>query len=112
MSPVVQSFDPELVKNCMRFETTAGRRRLDALAKDSAKNRRYWLNEHGRPVGETHWRATLTDHDVELILALRDDGMPLAEIAVKFEVSKSCVWKIVHGYRRWQRGVRLSNERR
>lgn len=78
---------------------------------ESAKNRRYWLNEHGRPVGETHWRATLSDHDVELILALRDDGMPLAEIATKFEVSKSCIWKITNGYRRWQRGVRLSKAR-
>jgi predicted DNA-binding protein (UPF0251 family) len=65
------------------------------------------VNEQGRRIGESHQNATLTDHDVELICALRDEGLTLSEIAEKFEVSKGCVWKIVHGYRRgqWDAGL-------
>lgn len=65
------------------------------------------VNELGRRIGESHQNTSLTDHDVELILALRDEGLTLSEIAEKFEVSKGCVWKIVHGYRRGQWDARM-----
>jgi hypothetical protein len=65
------------------------------------------VNEQGRRIGESHQNTSLSDHDVELILALRDEGLTLSEIAEKFEVTKGCVWKIVHGHRRGQWDVSL-----
>ena len=67
-----------------------------------AKNRLVAVNDARRRIGEDHPRAVLSDHEVELVHALHDDGLSLAEIARKMEVSKGCVWKIVHGYRRGQ----------
>lgn len=61
------------------------------------------LNEKGSRVGETHHRAKLTDHDVDLIRDLRDEGLTYQEIADKFEVSKSTIRDIVKCRRRWQR---------
>ena len=68
------------------------------------------VNEQGRRIGESHQNTTLSDHDVDLILALRDEGLALSEIAEKFEVSKGCIWKIVQGYRRgqWPALIRVS----
>lgn len=60
------------------------------------------LNDSGRLIGESHPKAILTDHDVTLVLALREGGMCYREIAEKFEVSKSCIAKIVSGRRRAQ----------
>lgn len=71
-----------------------------------AKNRMVPLNERGQRIGEGHPRAVLSDHEVDLVHALHDDGMALAEIARKMEVSKGCVWKIVRGRRRGQIAVR------
>lgn len=39
-------------------------------------------------------REKLTEDDVRLIRALSDEGLELKEIADKFEVSHSTVWKI------------------
>lgn len=62
------------------------------------------LNEKGSRVGETHHRARLTDHDVDLIRDLREEyGLTYQEIADKFEVSKSTIRDIVKCRRRWQR---------
>lgn len=63
-------------------------------------------NEMGSRVGETHHRARLTDHDVDLIRDLRDEGLTYQSIADKFEVSKSTVRDIVKCRRRWQRPER------
>jgi hypothetical protein len=60
------------------------------------------LNEHGRRVGQCHHNAKLTDADCDLIHALREEGMKLSAIAVKFGVKKAAVWKIVVGMRRNQ----------
>ncbi len=46
--------------------------------------------------GQEHPRATLTDHEVELIRQLAESGMTQTEIAAKFGVSKSCICKIVN----------------
>ena len=65
------------------------------------------LNDAGRRIGESHPRAGLTDHDVELVLALVEAGLSYAEIAEKFEVSKSCIAHIATGRRRGQWTARL-----
>lgn len=74
------------------------------------KNRRInfiRLNELGRRIGESHPRAVLSDHDVELVLALVEEGLTYAEIAEKFEVSAHCIGKIARGSRRGQAAVRI-----
>ena len=68
----------------------------------TAKMRLVPVNDRRRRIGEQHPGAVLSDHEVELVHQLRDDGMPLAEIARKMEVSKGCIWKIVSGHRRGQ----------
>lgn len=68
----------------------------------SVKKRMVPVNDRRRRIGQEHWRAVLTDHEVELVRRLRDEGLTLTEIAKKFEVSKACIWKIVSGYRRGQ----------
>lgn len=50
----------------------------------------------GWRVGETHHRAKLTDHDVELIRLLREGGMKVVEIAKKFECTPQNISTIVH----------------
>lgn len=58
------------------------------------------VSETGRPVGEKHWRATLTDQDVENIRQLYEEhGLSLRKIAEKFDIGRSTVWSIVT-YRR------------
>jgi hypothetical protein len=54
----------------------------------------------GWPIGETHHRAKLTNHDVELIQALRDAGLSYGVIARKFDCSKTQVAYICTGKRR------------
>lgn len=51
---------------------------------------------NGYRVGETHHRAKLTDHDVELIRLLHEDGMSCTEIATKFECSRSTISDIAN----------------
>lgn len=60
------------------------------------------VNDRGLAIGESHPRAVLSDHDVGLLLELRDEGFSLSWLAAKFEVSKSCVAKIVRGEHRAQ----------
>lgn len=45
--------------------------------------------------GQMHPAAKLTDREVELIRRLHEDGMGVREIARKFEVSHTQVWRIV-----------------
>jgi predicted DNA-binding protein (UPF0251 family) len=68
----------------------------------AAKNRMVAVNDERRRIGQDHPGAVLTDHEVELVHRLREEGLSLGEIARKMEVSKGCVWKIVHGLRRGQ----------
>ena len=60
------------------------------------------LNENGRRVGQAHPRAKLLDSEVDQVLALLDAGLSYAEVAVKFDVSKSCIAHIATGRRRGQ----------
>lgn len=69
------------------------------------------VNERGLAIGESHPRAVLSDHEVGLLLELRDEGKSMAWLAEKFEVSKSCVAKIVWGQRRAQFAVSFRRAR-
>lgn len=72
------------------------------------------VNEKGRRIGETHPRAKLSDHEVDLIRDLAEGvrdpetdkvlqrGMTYEEIAQKFEVSWQTVRSIVKCRRRGQ----------
>lgn len=59
----------------------------------------------GWRVGETHHRAKLTDHDVELIRLLREGGMKIKEIARKFECSPSNISEITNYRHRVNVGI-------
>ena len=60
------------------------------------------LNESDRRIGDSHPRAKLLDYEVEQVLALLDAGLSYAEVARKFDVSKSCIAHIAGGRRRCQ----------
>lgn len=69
------------------------------------------LNDNGRRIGESHPRAKLLDHEVDQVLALLESGLSYAQVAEKFDVSKSCIAHIATGRRRGQpigRMVRVS----
>ena len=51
---------------------------------------------NGHRVGETHHRAKLSDHEVELIRLLRESGMSTVEIARKFECARTNISEIVN----------------
>lgn len=52
------------------------------------------VNEKGIRIGEDHWRAKLTNHEVDLMLELRASGWNYRQLAEKFEVSKRAAWLI------------------
>lgn len=68
------------------------------------------IGPNGRRVGETHPNAKLTDHDCDLIRELatqRDEqgrvtrpGLSYTILARKFEVTKTCIHKIINCSRR------------
>ena len=62
------------------------------------------VNEQGRRIGEGHHRAVLSDSDVDQLLADREAGLSLAQLARKWKMSKSGVKGIVDGSRRGQVG--------
>lgn len=69
------------------------------------------VNERGHVVGESHPRAVLSDHEVDLVFQLREEGLSLGRIAKAMEVSKSCIQHILAGRFRGQivaRWVRVS----
>lgn len=59
------------------------------------------VNEKGVRVGEDHQRATLTDHDVELMRQLREEeGIGYKRLAQMFDTSVRNVRDIVNYKRR------------
>ena len=70
------------------------------------------ISENGARVGETHHRAILSDHDVDLIRELAEEtvlpdgttlpGLSYLQIAQKFGIGKSTVRDIIKCRRRWQ----------
>lgn len=73
--------------------------RKETRAPGKSRAARYVL---GRRLGEKHHRATLTDHEVDLIRQLREEDppMPYRDIADKFEISVITARKIVAFERR------------
>jgi uncharacterized membrane protein len=55
---------------------------------------------NGYRIGDSHHRAELTDHEVELARQLREGGMKLPELARKFGMSKSHMSRLVRFLRR------------
>ena len=66
----------------------------------NAKNRTIAVNERGHVVGQSHPRAVLTDHEIDLMFELREQGYSYGWLAMKFEITKGACWKIVQGLRR------------
>lgn len=65
------------------------------------------ISEQGKRCGETHPRARLTDHDIDLILTLREEhGLTYQQLADKFDVKKSTIADICKYRRRTARPVR------
>ncbi len=62
-----------------------------------AKNRLLAVNDRGYVIGEQHHRAKLTDHEVDLVLELLDDGMSERLVAEKMEISRRTVRDIKAG---------------
>ena len=69
------------------------------------------VNEHGLAIGESHPGAVLTNHEVDLLLELRGEGISYAKLAVMFEVHKGTVAKICSGQRRAQFAVAFRRAR-
>lgn len=67
------------------------------------------INEKGRRIGQYHPRAKLTDHEVDLIFELYDEGrgLSMAEIARRFETRRSTINEIIKGRRRAQHPSRF-----
>lgn len=62
------------------------------------------VNDRGRPIGEQHHRAKLSDADIDLINYLIEEGLSDQEIAAKFDdgvtVTSGYVGRIRRGERR------------
>ena len=60
------------------------------------------VNDRGFRVGQDHQNAKLTNHEVDLLLELRDEGWSYGKLRDAFELSKSGVRKICKGMTRCQ----------
>lgn len=60
------------------------------------------VNNSGLRIGEDHPKARYTNHEIELVQQLRDQGHSYGEIARKMEMPKSTVQDICNGRRRNQ----------
>lgn len=53
------------------------------------------VNDRGRRIGQDHPRAKLTDHEVDLIRQLAEEGMSSYAIAEKFEINPRTARRII-----------------
>lgn len=74
----------------------------DIATMPRTRTRTVAVNASGRRIGEDQTGAKLTNRDVDLLWALRDEGLGYGRLAAKFEVSKSLVRDIIKGRRRNQ----------
>ncbi len=58
------------------------------------------VSDSGRLVGEYNPRAKYTDEEVEAVLFLRSEGMPLKQIAKKMDMPLRTVRDYINGTRR------------
>lgn len=104
-----------------RVDAAAARRARGRLLELLEPERERWfgkvvvqLNERGNRIGQSNPMAKLTDHEVELLLELREERDESGRrkygygwLAKKFEVSRSCVQWLCNGGRRGQAAVRV-----
>lgn len=64
------------------------------------------VNDRGLRIGEDHQNARYTNGEIEMVLALRDEGKSYGEIARLAEMPKSTVRDICKGNRRCQCATR------
>lgn len=60
------------------------------------------INDDGRRVGQDHHRAKFTDHEVELMRQMNDNGMSFYRIARVMECGETTVRDICNHRRRAQ----------
>lgn len=60
------------------------------------------VNDHGRRIGEYQTGAKLTDHDVDLLWQLHEQGYGYKRLATVFEISRGHARDIIKGRRRGQ----------
>lgn len=60
------------------------------------------VNDSGLRIGEDHPKARYTNHEIELVQQLRDEGMGYGTIAKKMDMPKRTVRDICNGRRRNQ----------
>jgi transposase len=65
------------------------------------------VNEAGRRIGESHPRARLTDHEIDLIRELHEGGLGYKKIAKKFDTGRETIRDIVRCKKRAQIPARL-----
>lgn len=65
-------------------------------------SRMVMVNDRGLRIGESHPRAVLTDHEVDLLIELRDAGLSYRWIAATMEISIKQAWRICVGQQRGQ----------
>lgn len=65
-------------------------------------NRMVAVNDKGLRIGETHPRAVLDDHEVDLLLELRAQGYSYRWLGLKFEVHYTHARRICLGLKRGQ----------
>ena len=82
----------------LRNEARQGRRRL------------LQFSEYGKRIGETHHKAKLPDHEVELMVQLYDEGCGYQWLAEKFETPYRTVISICNGRTRGIAAVRVRLE--
>lgn len=70
------------------------------MEKTMEKNQLIQIGEYGKRVGETHGRAKLGDHEIDLVHQLKEEGMSSTEIADKMEISRRYVYNLANFERR------------
>lgn len=60
------------------------------------------VNERGYSIGQDHHRSKFSDHEVDLMIQLREEGLMFRDIAEKFECAIGTVHGICSGRRRAQ----------
>lgn len=65
--------------------------------RDSSRIERVPVGLHGARMGQWHPRALYADAEIEMVFALRDEGLSISAIARKLEMPRSTVGAIVSG---------------
>lgn len=79
-----------------------------STAAAGVKAQRVALSATGRRIGQTHPRAVLTDHEVDLVMELLEAGLSYRQVAEKMGLSKSGIAHIATGRRRCQTPARYA----